>query len=215
MKDSKRVPILLLENKPSRLMSDIVLFGDGNCGKSTTLHHLIVLLSGGGVLNPSIQVAYEKAFKEPTKNHLRDVDVFINYQSEYGTIPIYVSTDGDSWPIVEDNFRFFYHCPRTKHKIYEFNGSNFVECIIKKKPNPQFCISPANYNHFGGIQAHRYYLDVTCEDWKRERWIKKEKGKKTLPLVKGYKILKVYKNDAGLAQRIIQLIHQMLLDKII
>lgn len=206
----KRVPLLLLGNRPPAPMSDIVLFGGANCGKSTVLHHLIVLLAGGGTRQPHLQRLYENTFKEKSKKHLKDVDIFLNFKIAEENIPVYISTDGDSWPIVEDNFRFFYHCPRKRHIIYEFNGSAFVECNILEKPFPLFCISPTNFTQFGGIQAHRYYLDLTCADWKRERWIRKypnEAHKKSIP---GYIILRVSNQDDRIAKRIILMIKQML-----
>ncbi len=215
MEEKVRVPLLIQKNKPPQPMSDIVLFGGNNCGKSTTLHHLIILLAGGGILQPSLQYLYEKTFKAKTKNYIRDIDIFINYKIKEKNIPIYISTDGDSWPIVEDNFRFFYHCPRKRHKIYEFDGTAFIECNIQTKPFPMFCVSPANFVQFGGIQAHRYYLDLTCEDWKRERWIRKYEEKGNPKRISGYKILKVSTEDDKLARRIILLIEQMLKEKYI
>ena len=56
-------------------MSCFVLYGDMSCGKSSTLNHLVVLLTGGGILKSSIQEAFERAFpvtngKYPDSRHI-------------------------------------------------------------------------------------------------------------------------------------------------
>ena len=110
--ETERMPELIMCTEIPNKMHDIVLFGERNCGKSTTLHHLIVLLAGGGTLMPLIQVAYETCFAHSSSKELKDAAVYVDFRIDENTsVPIYVSTAGDSWQIVEDNFRFFYHCP--------------------------------------------------------------------------------------------------------
>ena len=216
MRNTKnRVPPMVLSNSPKDPMSAIVLFGENSCGKSSTLHHLIVLLCGNGKRISTVQNAFEAKFYDHVHKKYKDFDIIVRYHSKDNEIiPVYVCTDGDSWPIVEDNIRFFYHCIRKRHKVYEFDGLNFIELDdveLMNKEWPMFCISPANITQFGGSQAQRYYLDLTSEDWRRERWIRKTKCPNPGPPVPGYyKCKKIRLEDEKLALRIIDLVEQML-----
>ncbi len=213
-KNEERVSLQLLKRKSPKPMFGIVLFGESNCGKSSTLQHLIVLLCGGGSRKASIQNAFENAFYDKNNNRYRDVSVIVHYQTAEGKkIPIYVSTDGDNWQMVEDNFRFFYQCVLKPHKVYEFDGKKFVKIDheeLKAKPRPEICINPANITQYGGIQAQRYYQDLTCEDWQGERWIRKYPCRGKSKPVPGYqKIKKICEHDENVALEIIDIMNQM------
>ena len=218
--NNERVTKQILANPPQKPTSAIVLYGAGACGKSLTLQHLIVLLCGGGRLMPAIQAAFENRFYDAKHNRYRDADVVVHYPTKGNkTIPIYISTDGDSWPIVEDNFRFFYHCVRSKHKAYEYDGKDFIEIDddgLKKLKRPEFCITAANYTHFGGIQAAHYYLNLTCDDWMRELWIRKYKEPNQGSPVAGYKNCdKIREIHDKIAKKIIEKIDQMINETLI
>ena len=218
--NEERVSKLILANPPKSPTSAFVLYGAGSCGKSCTLQHLIVLLCGGGKRDPAIQKTFEKAFYDSKYNRYRDADVVVHYHTKDNkTIHIYISTNGDSWPIVEDNFRFFYHCIRRQHKVYEFNGKDFVEHYengLKQLDRPKFCITAANYTHFGGIQAAHYYLDLTCEDWQRERWIRKYKNSNQGEPIQGYtKCKRIRKIHEKIAMKIIEEIDRMINETLI
>ena len=213
-KNIERVPKLILRNQLFGSTSAIVLFGESCCGKSSTLQHLIVLLCGGGTLNTSIQAAFEEAFYYSKHDCYKDVDVVVYYRSPEGKeIPIYISTDGDTWPIVEDNFRFFYHCIRTRHKVYEFKNGKFIPHdynSLKNLRRPVICITAANFTQFGGTQAAHYYLDLTCEDWKSEHWIRKYPCPKPGQPIPGYtkpKIKRIRNEDDKQAKRLLSLIN--------
>ena len=222
MAEENRVAKEILARSFKEPISSIVLFGGSNCGKTCTLQHLAVLLCGGGHLNRAIQSAFESVFYDSKRDYYRDADIIVHYCTEdKKSISIYVSTDGDSWPIVEDNFRFFYHCIRSRHKVYEFNGTNFNLCdedeleLIEK---PQICITPANYTKYGGIQAAHYYHDITCEDWNRNIWIRKKPCTDPGPAVPGYTKPRrpiIRERDDIVANRLVELINQMLSETII
>ena len=194
-------------------MSCFVLYGDMSCGKSSTLNHLVVLLTGGGILKKSIQEAFERAFpvkdgRYPDSRHIihykRDTDGKDAY--------IYISTMGDTWVIVEQNFKFFYRFSDGHIDVHQFDGSNFVKCKALnswRPPCPQFCISPANF-HKGAIQAERYFLDNTCLDWKLERWILKDKVNPIGMPVEGYRAGIIKKNHAELAKKIVKEINRII-----
>ena len=175
--EKKRVHQLIPSNLKLDNRQGIILFGEGGCGKSSTLQHLIVLLCGGGKRIASIQAEFEDVFYDKSHNIYRDAEVIVQYKmNERQSLTIYISTRGDSWPIVEDNYRFFYQCVRSTHKVYTFDGKTFVKLDskeLKTMPAPQFCISPASYMKSGGLQAHHYCLDLTIEDWRLVRWIRK------------------------------------------
>ena len=222
MKESDlRVPKMILAHPAETPMSAIIVYGGSNCGKTSTLQHLIVLLCGGGKKVLAIQKAFENVFYYSKKDCYSDADVIIPYQTKNGIIPIYVSTDGDSWSIVEDNFRFFYHCVRSKHKVYVFKNNTFIQCNnsdLERIARPLICITPANIVKSGGLQAAHYYLDLTCEDWRRNYWFRKDQNEERGKPVKGYnrpRNKRIYDVDAKVAKRIVKLIDQMLVEKVI
>ena len=218
-KDKILTTTCLRELPIEKKMTCIVLFGDTSQGKSTTLNHLIVLLTGGGTLNPSIQNAFERAFLA-TNGRYKDSRHIIHFKREEDgkEAIIYVSTRGDTWDIVEQNFKFFYRISDGHIDVHQFNGKDFVKCKALNSwnpPCPLFCISPANF-HKGAIQAERYFLDNTCLDWKRERWILKERmdsvgnpdsvGKP----IKGYKAELIKESHARIAEEIVCEIKRMM-----
>lgn len=194
-------------------MSCFVLFGNTSCGKSSTLNHLVVLLTGGGTLKKSIQNAFEKAFpvnsgRYPDSRHI------IHYKRDYDgrEAIIYVSTRGDTWDIVEQNFKFFYRISDGHIDVHHFDGKDYVKCRplnTYTPPCPLFCISPANFQK-GAIQAERHFLDNTCLDWKRERWILKEKKDLIGIPVKGYSAGIIKESHAQIAEKIVEEINRMM-----
>ena len=194
-------------------MTCIVLFGKTSQGKSTTLNHLIVLLTGGGKLKIPIQNAFERAFPV-TDGRYPDSRHIIRFQREEDgkEAIIYVSTKGDTWDIVEQNFKFFYGISDGHIEVYQFKGKDFVKCKALNSwdpPCPLFCISPANF-HKGAIQAERYFLDYTCLNWKRERWILKERVNPIGEPVKGYKAGLIKRSHARIAEEIVDEIKRMM-----
>ncbi len=184
MKDNidslKRKAYWLRKSSPEKPMSIIALLGEKNCGKTTTLSRLIILLTGGGVLDTVIESAFDKTFKE--NGSYKDSHHIIQYKNSEGKEAcIYVSTNGDTWTVVENNFKFFYGLCDGNIEVYEFDYSKkeFINCSPLKKsnpPRPDLCISPANYFD-GAIHAEHYFLSNTILDWKRQLWIRKEKIK--------------------------------------
>lgn len=212
----ERVSEKILNNKPATPMSAIVLYGGNSCGKSSTLQHLAVLLCGGGILKTNIQNAFETAFYDSNHKFYRDFDIVVNYHAENGkNVVVYISTDGDSWYMVEDNFRFFYHCIRKRHKVYKFDGNGFVQIDqdeLVKLERPAICITPANFTQFGGIQAAHYYLDLSCEDWSHNCWIRKKHCDNPGPPVPGYtfpKHKRIMEEDDRMARELLKLINQL------
>lgn len=214
--DQERVSEKILRNPSAIPMSAIVLFGGNSCGKSSTLQHLAVLLCGGGILNTKIQKAFEEAFYDKGHDCYRDFDLVVNYYAENGKkVVVYISTDGDSWPIVEDNFRFFYQCIRNRHKVYKFDGKRFVQIDkdeLVELERPAICVTPANFTHFGGIQAAHYYLDLSCEDWSHNCWIRKYPCDNPGLPVPGYvkpKHKRIMGKDDKIARELLKLINQL------
>ena len=177
----KREAYWLRESWSKEPMSIIALLGKKNCGKTTTLSRLIILLTGGGVLDTVIESAFDKKFKKANGLY-KDSHHIIHYKNSEGKEAcIYVSTNGDTWTVVENNFKFFYGLCDWTFKVYEFDYSKkeFVKRSPLKDtnpPRPDLCISPANYFD-GAIHAEHYFLSNTILDWKRQLWIRKEKIK--------------------------------------
>lgn len=197
-------------------MSCVVLVGEKNCGKTSTLSHLIVLLTGGGTLKANIVKAFERAFAVNKTSYV-DSHHIIHYkrESDGKEACIYVSTNGDTWTVVENNFKFFYGICDGNIDVHQFNGTEFVKCKplnTWEPPHPLFCINPANF-HDGAIQAERYFLSQNCYDWKRERWILKEKlkSKKSIgEAVVDYKAGVIKQSHAVMAEKILEEINRMM-----
>ncbi len=201
-------------------MSCIVLYGEKNCGKTSTLSHLIVLLTGGGAFNANIARAFERKF--PANNGFYpDSHHIIHYKrnGDGKEACIYVSTNGDTWTVVENNFKFFYGICKGNIEVHQFNGTEFVKCEPLNRwnpPCPLFCISPANF-HDGAIQAEHYYLSNTCFDWKRQLWILKEKKDKEYigEALPKYEAGIIKRSHAEVAEKIVEVIDRMIDETII
>jgi len=212
-KDKELTTTRLREISIEKKMTCVVLFGDTSQGKSSTLNHLIVLLTGGGKLKKSIQGAFERAFpvtngRYPDSRHI----IHFKREEDGKESTIYVSTRGDTWDIVEQNFKFFYRVSDGYVDVYQFNGKDFVKCNALNTwnpPCPLFCISPANFRK-GAIQAERYFLDNTCLDWKRERWILKERMNPIGKPVNGYNAGVIKDSHAQIAEKIVDEIKRMM-----
>ena len=169
------------ESSSGKSMSIIALLGEDDIGKTTTLSYLVVLLLGGGKLNKDIKNAFDKRFKKANGLY-KDSHHIIHYKNSEGKEAcIYVSTNGDTWTVVENNFEFFYGLCDGRTKVHEFEYSkmDFVKRAPLKKDNPpcpDLCISPANLNN-GAIHAEHYYLSKTRFDWKSQLWIRKKELK--------------------------------------
>lgn len=214
-KEQIRVTQIIGQNMKQDERLGIVLFGESNSGKSSTLMHLIVLLCGGGKLFPTIQAEFEKTFFNKKQNMYRDAEVVVPYQmNDNQCIYIYISTRGDTWPIIEDNYRFFYQCIRSLHNVYKFDGTHFVLCKrndLKKMHAPQFCINPVSLEKYGAMQAQHYYQELTAEDWRLVRWIRKNKCLGSENSVSGYDKCKQIKiHDGIIAEKIIIAMNQMI-----
>ncbi len=200
-------------------MADIVLFGKSSQGKSSTLQHLaVLLLSGGKTLNPNIVKEFEKAFWR--NNRYIDFMILIPYQREDDGkhAMIYLATDGDNWLIVENNMEFFYqYLSRKGKRIYVYDGTKFTlllklpeaDKVSWLKERPTICVSPANFNN-GAIQAQRYYLDATYNDWKCEHWIRREREDKLTGPLPEYSHKIICDTHDITARNLIGLIHSVM-----
>lgn len=207
-----------IKDKDKR-MSDVVIYGKSSQGKTCTLQHLaVLLLSGGVILNPVVVDAFESTFWNGKTYD--DFRILIPYKRENDgkSVMIYLSTTGDNWLIVEDNFEFFYqHFIRKGKHIYIFDAASFIkwEDLTNDRKGllladrPSICISPANFNN-GAIQAQRYYLDATHNDWKRERWILKERENNPGAPLQEYINKVIKKSHDNIAKEIVKIIHDFM-----
>ena len=207
---------ILRKSRPSEKMSIVVLFGKSSQGKSSTLQHLsVLLLSGGNSPDSTIQKAFENKFWNGRTYN--DFMLILKYRREADgkEARIYLSTKGDTWEIVENNFEFFYRQSKRQGKtIHVFNGTEFIEWKDlddeEKKQwlqdSPTICITPANFRR-GSIQALRYYLDATYDDWKCEHWIRRERINTLKDPVDGYVNHVIYKTHEKIANNMMGLIH--------
>ncbi len=210
---------ILRKSRPEKMMSDIVLFGKSSQGKSSSLQHLVVLLlSGGNTPNPNIIGAFETRFwNGKTYDDFMIIVKYHRYSDGKESV-IYISTKGDTWEIVENNFEFFYRQSKRQGKtIHIFDGLSFVkwedlsitEQNLWLQESPSICISPANFRN-GSIQAQRYYLDATYNDWKCEHWIRREREEKPTDPLLEYSHKIICKTHDITARNLIGLIHSVM-----
>ena len=116
---------LTIQISTDTLPSNIVLYGEPDVGKSSTLQLLIILLCGGGKLDAKVCTDFETEFFATGKNgnpFYRDARVVISYRNT----TIYVSTMGDTWAGIRANLDFFKNDWRYKD-VYYYGSNGFVK----------------------------------------------------------------------------------------
>ena len=158
----------------------IVLFGDVNQGKTSTLMQLAINLVGGSsAVTSSI---YSTFFR---KGKYWDGRLIIEYKEHL----IYIATGGDSWDICYGNAEFFendFH-NLTIHKV-DASGVTKLSAAdkrkyIKQKPDVVITACRPNGDRYGAIKAlHAYsekalsdYTEQILSNYAEQQWIRKRK----------------------------------------
>ena len=112
----------------------IVLYGEPNAGKTTTLKKAFKMLTGYDI--PST---------------ISDIRVIF----KVGDATVFMATYGDMPHIIDTNFNFFHSATRSNAVIYEFDGEELVEIDKERlqQSEPDICIT-----------ACRIYKDGTNND---------------------------------------------------
>ncbi len=153
----------------------IVLYGNRNQGKTTTLMDLVVLLGGGSA-------ALEKALKSALLGKKRYKDA--RFVIKYNDFIIHIATGGDSWAVCRGNTQFFEGNNNGNQDVYLVsNGSISLMDIPEKKIfkdiHPQVVISACrpNADSYGAIKAIHSYSETHLSDYTEQVWIKRDIAK--------------------------------------
>jgi hypothetical protein len=198
------------------LPSNIVLYGKPDVGKTSTLQLLIILLCGGGKLDPAVCQAFEKAFLKYDNNgnpYYHDVKVVTSYRDT----TIYISTMGDTWANIRANLDFFKNDWRYKD-VYHYGSNGFVKYDkdkLKKErmPKGQILVSAVrdDDSQTGSMHAMRILNATRMSDWQRELWVHKIECSKNGEPLEGFSFTKPFlKSDYDLAVKMVKYIDQII-----
>jgi len=146
----------------------IVLFGDVNQGKTSTLMQLAINLVGGSsAVTSSI---YSTFFR---KGKYWDGRLIIEYKEHL----IYIATGGDSWDICYGNAEFFendFH-NLTIHKVDAFGVTKLTAAdklkYVKQKPDVVVTACRHNGDRYGAIKALHAYSEQSLSYYAEQQWI--------------------------------------------
>lgn len=158
--------------KQKRMM--IVLYGDMNQGKTSTLMQLAINLAGGGAaVTNSIHNTFIR------KGKYWDGRLIIEYKEHL----IYIATGGDCWDVCYGNMEFFeneFH-NFTIHKV-DATGVMKLSAADKHKfkkdnPTPDVVITACrpNGDRYGVIKALHSYNEYSISNYAEQQWIRKQK----------------------------------------
>ena len=150
----------------------IVLFGEVNQGKTSTLMQLAINLAGGG---PIVASSIRSTFFRNGKYW--DGRLIIEYKERL----IYIATGGDSWDICYGNAEFFendFH-NLTIHKVDATGVTKLTatDKRIHKKKRPVVVITACrpNGDRYGAIKALHTYSELNISRYSEQLWLRKTK----------------------------------------
>ena len=152
----------------------IILFGEMNQYKTSTLMQLAINLAGGGyVVERSINSTFIKDGK------YWDGRLIIEYKEHL----IYIATGGDSWAICRGNTDFFER-DFGNLTIYEVDATGVRELTPadkkkykEDKPEPDVVISACrpDGDNYGAIKALHAYSECALSNYAEQLWLRKRK----------------------------------------
>ena len=152
-----------MENLPIQ----IILYGEANSGKTTSLMKLAAKL--GGITTAEI---YEE-LKKRTRN--KDARFIVEYEGKL----IYIGTCGDTWAACRVNINFFERDYSSKLDVYIISGKT-VRKYTKapdetRKPDVCVCACRPEGDSYGAIKALHSYSETSIQKYKQQIWIRKDK----------------------------------------
>ena len=149
----------------------IILFGEKNQGKTSTLMRLVIKLGGSG---KTIEMEVDGAFHDG--KHYRDARIVIEYE---GCI-IYVATAGDTWGLCKGNTDFF-ESEFGNQLIYLVSGGHLrkmspIDKTIYKNKKPDVVVSACSHvsDGLGSIKALHTYNESHLLDYNKQIWLKRD-----------------------------------------
>lgn len=153
-----------MENLPIQ----IILYGEANNGKTTSLMKLAAILGGSGV---AAQI--DGLFK--TKTRYKDARFIVEYKEKL----IYIGTCGDTWAASRVNINFFERDYSSKLDVYLISGGTVREYTKApdetRKPDVCVCACRPEGDSYGAIKALHSYSETSIQKYKQQIWIRKDK----------------------------------------
>lgn len=196
--------------------SIIVLYGNSNSGKTSTLQQLIIRLCGGNKLTPTVQSAFESTFltvNSHGKRYYKDANVILSYKGQN----IFISTGGDTWAKVRGNFEFMSTIAAPKNVFVFHYGSFVIFDSLKTQEqglyrNCKVFITAASLSPYGAFEAAKHFTISMAGKFHCEAWVNKEKSKRS-SFIDNYK--RIRKSDDAYAEKIIKVIDRIIAGEII
>lgn len=150
----------------------IILYGEKNLGKTTTLIKLVKLL----VNNPTVSNQIDSLLK--TGNKYKDARFVIELNVGY----IFVATGGDSWAISRGNCEFFNGSYSNMVGVYLITGSTMKllnndekkDFKERKKPIVSVCACRPSGDKYGAIKAIHSNSEQDILNYSYQIWIQKQ-----------------------------------------
>lgn len=196
--------------------SIIVLYGNSNSGKTSTLQQLIIRLCGGGQLLPAMQSVFESTFitqNSHGKFYYKDANIILLYQG----CNVFISTGGDTWAKVRSNFEFMSTIANTEATYVFHNGSFEIFDDLASQDqelysNCNVFVTAASLSPYGAFEAAKHFTADLAGGFHCEAWVRKEKSKQS-PFIDKYK--RIRKSDDVYAEKIIKVIDRIISGDII
>lgn len=161
----------------SKKRINIILYGNKNQGKTTTLVRLAIMLASGGGINPLIESQVNRKFKK--RKGYKDARFVIEYKEKL----IFLCTGGDSWMVSRGNCGFFTGRYNNLIDVFRLSLLGLEELGNKdkekyKKLLADFCICACrpNGDGYGAIKAIHSYNEKSIMDYSHQIWTRKERN---------------------------------------
>ena len=154
-----------MENLPIH----IILYGEANSGKTTSLLKLAAMLGGG-----SVEAQIEKLLKPKTGTRYGDARFIVEYKDRL----IYIGTGGDTWAACREHTECFAGNYSNK-QIFLISGGTVCKytnnAAETRKPDVCVCACRPYGDGYGAIKALHSYSERTILEYKQQIWIRKDK----------------------------------------
>ena len=157
-----------MENLPIH----IILYGEANSGKTTSLLKLAAMLGGG-----SVEAQIENLLKPKTGTRYGDARFIVEYKDRL----IYIGTGGDTWAACREHTECFAGNYSNK-KIYLISGetvdplpSSEKNIYNTRRPDVCVCACRPSGDGYGAIKALHSYSEKAILEYKQQIWIRKDR----------------------------------------
>ncbi len=159
----------------------IVLYGDRNVYKTTSLIETMIMLTGTNVNSKEFTKIVKRNAASPGKSAVTSF-VDARFIVEYEGLLIYISTAGDDWQHCKMSMRFFegiYSKNMIVYKVSKNSIDKLSQQDLSKleNQNPDICICACrpSADEFGAIKAIHSHLERNSDHFWSQLWLRKDK----------------------------------------